>query len=184
MIRSWVVIAGACAGSPALPGPTPSSLSREEEVSPHPPSHPGKEDNAPAPHRLLSRPGKEARAMLPAIGGWGEGNCRDDAECGYDVTHEVCDTEGRFNRQPPMVDQGIVCFCEEGRCGVLRVRPVPCESDASCAVNPLPRPHPVAASAEHPHERGKVCRDYVISTTCERTNICTMHRHACPRVGR
>jgi hypothetical protein len=108
--------------------------------------------------------------------------CSRDADCGYDPAGDGCDSDPRSNRQPPLVDQGIVCYCDEAarRCAILRVPPVPCESNASCAVSPDPRPHPVAASVEHPHERGRACRDFAISTTCERTNICTMRRHDCP----
>jgi hypothetical protein len=88
-----------------------------------------------------------------------------------------------YNRQPPVVDQGIVCYCDDAShaCATLRVPPVPCEGDESCAVDPSPRPHPVRASAALPHERGKRCKDFAIATTCERTNICTMHRLECPR---
>jgi len=109
-------------------------------------------------------------------------DCKVDLDCGYDPARDACDADPRSNRQPLLVDQGILCYCElrDQRCAMLRVPPVPCESDASCAVSPTPRPHPVAASAALPPERGKPCRDYRISTTCERTNICTMHRHVCP----
>jgi hypothetical protein len=107
--------------------------------------------------------------------------CQVDADCRYDPKHERCGSDLRFNAQPPVVDQGVICYCgdDDKLCAMLRVWPVPCEGDASCAVDPLPRPHPVAASPEHPHERGKPCRDYRISTTCERTNICTLHHHEC-----
>jgi hypothetical protein len=107
--------------------------------------------------------------------------CAADADCGYDPLRDRCRADPRANRQPPIVDQGVVCYCEEARCAALRVPPVPCESDASCAVRADPRPHPVAAGAAHPHERGKACRDFVLSTTCERTNLCTLHRLRCPR---
>ncbi len=122
--------------------------------------------------------------LSPEIGGKGDGGiggaaCAGDADCGYDPSRGACGDDPRYNRQPPIIDQGILCYCEEGRCATLNVPPVPCESDASCAVRADPRPHPVAASADFPHERGKPCKDYRISTTCERTNICTLHRHAC-----
>jgi hypothetical protein len=107
--------------------------------------------------------------------------CGSDAECGYDPERGRCAADPRANRQPLLVDQGIVCYCEGAVCGTLVVQPVPCESDASCAVSTPPRPHPVAAGAEHPHERGRPCRDFTMSTTCERTNICTLHRLRCPR---
>jgi len=106
--------------------------------------------------------------------------CTTDADCGYDPSRGACGNDPRYNRQPLLIDQGILCYCEEHRCATLKVSPVPCESNASCAVRADPRPHPVAASAAFPHERGKPCKDYRISTTCERTNICTMHRHPCP----
>jgi hypothetical protein len=105
--------------------------------------------------------------------------CASDADCGYDPVRERCAADPRANRQPLLLDQGIVCYCEGAACGTLRVLPVPCESDASCAVATDPRPHPVAAGAAHPHERGRPCRDFTISTTCERTNICTLHRLRC-----
>jgi hypothetical protein len=108
--------------------------------------------------------------------------CRADRDCGYDPDRDACDSDPRSNRQPPLRDQGVLCYCdaESLRCATLRVPPVPCEGDASCAVNPSPRPHPVAADSTHLHEKGRVCRDFTISTTCERTNICTMNVHDCP----
>jgi hypothetical protein len=107
--------------------------------------------------------------------------CRADAECGYDPTSDQCGSDPRYNRQPPLVDQGIVCYCDESAhaCVLLRVAPVPCEGNHVCAVRKDPRPHPVRASGAHPHERGRPCRDFTIKTTCERTNICTMHRLVC-----
>jgi len=117
----------------------------------------------------------------PPVATAAEPGCAADADCGFDPTGGRCTADPRANRQPPLVDQGIVCYCEAARCATLRVPPVPCESDTSCAVRADPRPHPVAADAAHPHERGRACRDFVFSTTCERTNICTMHRPACPR---
>jgi hypothetical protein len=110
-----------------------------------------------------------------------EPTCAADADCGYDPAADRCVADPRANRQPVVVDQGIVCFCQGARCAALHVAPVPCESDAACAVSADPRPHPIAADRAHPHERGKPCRDFAYSTTCERTNICTMHVHACPR---
>jgi hypothetical protein len=107
--------------------------------------------------------------------------CTADGDCGYDPAGDRCRADPRANRQPPLVDQGIVCYCAEARCAALRVAPVPCESDASCAVSVEPRPHPIAAGKGHLHERGKPCRDFVFSTTCERTNICTMRSPRCPR---
>jgi hypothetical protein len=108
--------------------------------------------------------------------------CAVDGDCGLSPEHGRCIADPRANRQPPIVDQGVICFCDEAAraCETLVVQPVPCESDASCAVRFDPRPHPVAASSAHPHERGKPCRDFTLSTTCERTNICTMHRLTCP----
>jgi hypothetical protein len=107
--------------------------------------------------------------------------CSADGECGYDPTSNRCGNDPRFNKQPPVIDQGIICYCDDRArvCQMLRVWPVPCEGDASCAVNLEPRPHPVPATREHPHERGKPCVDFAYSTTCERTNICTMHDLGC-----
>jgi hypothetical protein len=105
-----------------------------------------------------------------------------DSDCGYDPRRDRCDNDGRLNQQPPVVDQGVDCYCDDTArvCSRLRVWPVPCEGDESCAVNLTPRPHPVAASVEHPHERGKRCVNGRYRTTCERTNICTMHVLDCP----
>src|SRR6185437_17062606 len=107
--------------------------------------------------------------------------CGADDDCAYDPARDRCVVDPRANPQPPVVDQGIVCYCDAALCRTLRVQPVPCESDASCAVQKDPRPHPIAADSAHPHERGRRCRDFVFTTTCERTNICTMHRLRCPR---
>lgn len=112
-----------------------------------------------------------AAALVPA--------CAGDADCAYDPERDACAVDPRANHQPPLQDQGLVCYCDAARCALLRVPPVPCESDDSCAVRADPRPHPVAASAAHPHERGRACRDFTLSTTCERTNICTMHQLPC-----
>jgi hypothetical protein len=111
--------------------------------------------------------------------------CSADEDCGYDPVSDACDSDPRSNRQPPLRDQGVLCYCEDAArtCAILRVPPVPCEGDASCAVSLAPRPHPVAADAAHPHEKGRVCRDFTIATTCERTNICTMNVHDCPDGG-
>jgi hypothetical protein len=106
--------------------------------------------------------------------------CARDEGCAFDPPSGQCGNDPRYNHQPPLVDQGILCYCESGRCGTLRIWPIPCESDESCAVSLAPRPHPVAASASAPHERGKPCRDFKHTTTCERTNICTMHELRCP----
>jgi hypothetical protein len=109
--------------------------------------------------------------------------CRKDADCGYDPDARRCGADARLNRQPPIVDQGLLCYCDDARrvCALLRVDPVPCEGDADCALDPAPREHPVRASAARPHERGKRCRDFTVATTCERTNICTLHRLECTR---
>ncbi len=126
-----------------------------------------------------------AAAPPLAVGGPREVACSADRDCGYDPASDACDSDPRSNRQPPLRDQGVLCYCDDGarRCATLRVPPVPCEGDASCAVNPSPRPHPVASDTDHPHERGRVCRDFAIATTCERTNICTMTVHECPDAG-
>ncbi len=159
MTRAWaallVAIAGACEHPPIADAPSlppgPAPLASEPVVPPSPP--------ATEPERA----------------------CALDADCGYDPVAKRCLADPRANRQPPIVDQGILCFCDDARCGTLVVPPVPCESDASCAVRTDPRPHPVAADATHPHERGRPCRDFIFSTTCERTNICTMHRLSCKK---
>jgi hypothetical protein len=117
--------------------------------------------------------------VAPAIASPPPAPCAADADCAYEPTRDACAADPRANHQPPLRDQGLVCYCDAGACALLRVPPVPCESDESCAVRADPRPHPVAASAAHPHERGRACRDFTLSTTCERTNICTMTQLPC-----
>jgi hypothetical protein len=106
--------------------------------------------------------------------------CAADKECFFDASRRVCDSDARYFAEPQLTDQGVICLCEERACSTLVIHPIPCESDDSCAVDPSPRPHPVPASPAHPHEKGRRCVDYRFSTTCERTNICTMHRLVCP----
>ncbi|MEZ4297058.1 MAG: hypothetical protein R3B70_18985 [Polyangiaceae bacterium] len=147
--------------------------------------------------------------------------CQTDNDCGYDPTEQRCGTNPAFNKQPPVIDQGIICYCapppqtatleaaapatatleaaapatatpptatlEAASCALLRVEPVPCEGDHSCAVLTDPRPHPVRADAAHPHEKRRACRPPKKGaprrtdrfTTCERTNICTLHTREC-----
>jgi hypothetical protein len=120
-------------------------------------------------------------AARASSGAAGSARCLTDSDCGYDPAGDRCGTDPRYNRQPPIVDQGIVCYCDEPgqACAILRVPPVPCEGDADCAVSRSPRPHPVRADRDNPRERGRPCRDLTLSTTCEQTNICTLHRHEC-----
>lgn len=115
--------------------------------------------------------------------------CRTDDDCGYDPVGRRCGADPRFNKQPPLVDQGIVCHCDASTrgCALLKVEPAPCEGDTSCAVRMDPRPHAVRADAAHPYEKPRACRapraggprrtEYW--ATCERTNICTMHTREC-----
>lgn len=114
--------------------------------------------------------------------------CQSDADCGYDSTTSRCGTDPRWNKQPPLVDQGIVCYCGEARaCGLLQVQPVPCEGEESCALDLDPRPHPIRATVERPYRRPRRClpprrgqaRTEELFTTCERTNICTLNRREC-----
>lgn len=115
--------------------------------------------------------------------------CQSDGDCGYDPTSGECGVDPRWNKQPPLVDQGLVCYCDapSRACALLRVEPVPCEGEASCALRLDPRPHPVRASATHPYKKPQRCtpprpgapRKTDLYTTCERTNICTMHTREC-----
>ena len=117
-----------------------------------------------------------------------EATCRADADCGYDPVGRRCGADPRFNKQPPLVDQGIVCYCDAAQsCALLRVDPAPCEGDTSCAVRLDPRPHPIRADAAHPYRKPQACRKVkpggarrtLHHVTCERTNICTMHTREC-----
>ncbi|XXX75181.1 hypothetical protein WMF30_46785 [Sorangium sp. So ce134] len=133
----------------------------------------GGQDGDPAASRADAAAARPREQAFPTA-------CASDADCGYDPASERCGADPRLNRQPPVTDQGIVCYCDAGACALLRVLPVPCEGDNDCAVAHAPRPHPVRATPERPHEKGRPCRDLTLSTTCERTNICTLRRHACP----
>jgi hypothetical protein len=134
-------------------------------------------------------PGATGSAQTQALPA--QAPCRSDDDCGYDPTVGHCGTDPRYNKQPPLLDQGLVCYCqkEESACALLRVEPAPCEGDASCAVRADPRPHPVRATAEHPHEKLAFCRPphgseprrTQLYATCERTNICTLHARECAR---
>lgn len=115
--------------------------------------------------------------------------CGSDADCGYDPTTARCGADPRWNKQPPLVDQGLVCYCDTASraCALLRVEPVPCEAESSCAIRFDPRPHPVRASSAHPYQKPRRCLPpwgtqasaEELFTTCERTNICTLNRRVC-----
>ncbi|HVY47074.1 MAG TPA: hypothetical protein VHB21_14400 [Minicystis sp.] len=150
-----LVAIGCDAPAPAAAVPTPPPAASPRAKAPAPPRRPEL-----PPERLT---------------------CASDEGCRFDPVTEQCGNDPHYNRQPDMVDQGVICHCDGGRCGTLRVWPVPCESDDSCAVALAPRPHPVAASARAPRLPRTACAfGATYSVTCERTNICTLHRHACP----
>src|SRR5262249_13935716 len=115
--------------------------------------------------------------------------CSSDDDCGYDPAERQCGADPRYNKQPPLVDQGLVCYCGGDARAPVRVEPVPCEGEASCAVRLDPRPHPIRADAEHPYQKPHPCRPpkkgergrTELVATCERTNICTMNRRECAR---
>lgn len=160
---------------PASPDPAGSiAPTTDPTVTPLSPAQPSS-----PPHLSTSAP---APGPAPAP-------CQADQDCGYDPTHRTCGADPRFNKQPPLVDQGIICYCDSvtRACGTLRVDPAPCEGDTSCAVRLEPRPHPVRASAAHAYEKPRACRTPRVGeprrtlrhVTCERTNICTMHIREC-----
>ncbi|WP_437810620.1 hypothetical protein [Sorangium sp. So ce1078] len=157
---------------PRSPAPTAARAQRGDGGTPRAAPAGGKGDE-PADVRADAAAAQRPGRPFPVA-------CAADADCGYDPSSERCGADPRLNRQPPVTDQGIVCYCDAGACALLRVLPVPCEGDHDCAVAHAPRPHPVRATRERPHEKGRPCRDLRLSTTCERTNICTLHRHACP----
>ncbi|MFO0743386.1 MAG: hypothetical protein U0270_46390, partial [Labilithrix sp.] len=67
--------------------------------------------------------------------------CRTDADCGYDPTTGRCGADPRLNKQPPLEDQGLICYCDDSArtCALLRVEPVPCEGEPACAIRHDPR---------------------------------------------
>jgi hypothetical protein len=144
-----------------------------------------------SPHAAASAGARSPSAIgtLPPSSPAPEPPCQRDDDCGYDPTARRCGADPRFNKQPPLVDQGVVCYCDAGTsaCALLRVDPAPCEGDTSCAVRLDPRPHPVRASAELPYEKPRACRPpkpgqpraTLRHVTCERTNICTMFTREC-----
>jgi hypothetical protein len=161
-----------CAPSPPpVDGPRPDLTALFAAANPAP------APTAPAPSAAPSI------APLPAPA------CKADDDCGYDPVGRQCGADPRYNKQPPLVDQGIVCYCDAATlgCALLRVDPAPCEGDSSCAVRLDPRPHPVRADAAHPYVKPRACRGPRPGgarrterfTTCERTNICTMHTREC-----
>lgn len=160
--RWWCGLAlmGAC-GAPAALGPPAGAAS----------------EPTPAPRE--TRSAQTPAAPPPRA----DDPCVSDVDCSYDPHADRCGADPRLNRQPPLVDQGILCYCDDARrvCARLRVEPVPCEGDSSCAIDPSPRPHPARADATHPHERGRRCLDFTLTTRCERTNICTLQPVRCRR---
>ena len=171
LLASAALFVAACAPSPAPQGgPRPDVSALFPEPA---------EPSADAPD-----PPASATATASA-----EPTCQSDADCGYDPVGRRCGADPRWNKQPPVVDQGIVCYCDAAAktCALLRVDPAPCEGDSSCAVRDDPRPHPVRADAEHPYQKPRQCgrvkkgggRRVDRYVTCERTNICTMHTREC-----
>jgi hypothetical protein len=146
-----------CAGSP----PYPAS---------HRASHPAQNARSRPPAIRLSASADSSPAEASAF----EHACLDDRDCGFDPAVDGCRDDPRANRQPPLRDQGIICWCDErvGRCATLRVPPVPCESEESCAIGWNPRPHPIRSA------RGRAPIDAdsgnLLRVTCERTNLCTL----------
>lgn len=106
--------------------------------------------------------------------------CARDTECGYDPESGRCGSDPSFNHQPPLRDQGILCYCDTDKlqCERLEIKPIPCEGDGDCGIALTPRPHPALQSAGHPGRTA--CNEGIqYKGTCERTNICTMNRVPC-----
>ncbi|MBK8251977.1 MAG: hypothetical protein IPK82_04845 [Polyangiaceae bacterium] len=168
--------------------------------TPEPPLSPGPRPNVSA---LFAAPPPTVEPPIPEANAAAETTvaepfqpepfeCVSDDDCRYDPSHVRCGTNRAFNKQPPVIDQGIICYCEQtpntkAQCAILRVDPAPCEGEASCAVRMDPRPHPIRADAAHAYQKPGVCiapkkgetRRIDRYTTCERTNICTMHVREC-----
>lgn len=107
--------------------------------------------------------------------------CARDADCGLDGDGR-CAVGGR--PPPPLVDQGPLCLCEGGACARLGTEPQPCEGDESCAIDPEPRPRPVARRRLGPGgaslpSRLPCVRGEALAVRCERTNLCTLRREPC-----
>jgi hypothetical protein len=171
----WAVVlpAFSCSHAPVVPSPDATANAADSAA------RAGHRVSATGPPIHHAAGGAPSPAPPAAAGGFA---CSADTDCGYDPAFDRCGTDPRYNRQPPIVDQGILCYCDppSHACALLKVPPVPCESDADCAVRHSPRPHPVRADRDNPRERGRPCLNLTLSTTCERTNICTLHRHECP----
>lgn len=171
-------LAASCGPQPVPPPGPPPSLD-----SLFPPPVTTAED--PAPHAEIPQDLQPIEPLSPPPR---EAPCAADSDCGYDPRSGRCGADPRWNKQPPVLDQGLICYCDPARsCALLRVDPVPCEGEESCAVRLDPRPHPARATPEHPYRKPRRCapprasdrREEDLYTTCERTNICTLHRREC-----
>ena len=183
--RLAVIVAVSCAGcAPAAPppeGPTVEMTALFGGVETASPGQTGTLQGA----RETSTSEADPRANRQSE----QARCAADEDCGYDPVTERCGADPRLNKQPPLEDQGIVCYCEavSRQCETLRVWPAPCEGESACAIALDPRPHPVRATRERPYVKPALClppkpgkpRATRYDTTCERTNICTMHVRDC-----
>jgi len=113
-------------------------------------------------------------------------SCNADNDCGFDPETKQCGPHPSFNHQPPLKDQGIICYCEQKRCAQLGIQPIPCEGDFDCGILLEPRPHPVFFKSSAPNAlHHTACSEGIRYTaTCERTNICTLNRIPCPKGNR
>lgn len=109
--------------------------------------------------------------------------CENDGDCGYDPESKVCGSDPSFNRQPPLKDQGILCYCEANQCARLEIKPIPCEGDQHCGILMAPRPHPVLFGEGAVHKT-PCAEGSQYKATCERTNICTMSLLSCKQPKR
>jgi hypothetical protein len=129
---------------------------------------------SPAPLEPVSRVSPEAgRPASP---------CSSDDECRLDVGAGACAVDAALAATTPLVDQGTTCLCEGGACRSLTAQPVACEGDHSCAVRLTPRPHPVRrglSSSDVPEVPCSAGATQALRVTCERTNLCTLHRAPC-----
>lgn len=151
-------------------------------VAPSPPETRDGPARAEGSTRLASTAGSSERPTNATPERDARARCALDDDCRLDASTGACAVDPSLSATTPLVDQGTTCLCDAGACRALTARPVACEGDHSCAVRLTPRPHPVArglSPADLPELPCSAGATEALRVTCERTNLCTLHRSPC-----